>query len=187
MAQGRSRRVRGACRCRGAWGGRGASACKSCMIRSAGVGVVAALGQVQRSSPVHGWWWERVGHQETRTCSKWHGRGRRGRWGGRGARRRMGGKCGVSAWAVGGGGGAGVGGGVAVRCHVAGWWPQVRVSRGGSSTVEATSSCRLAACARVQTGSGSGCGVAGGRWRGSAERWAQPTKASGGGHHQRCF
>ena len=39
-----SRRARGACRCSAASGGRGASACKSGMRRSAGCGGVAAMG-----------------------------------------------------------------------------------------------------------------------------------------------
>ena len=52
------------------------------------------MGQGRRFLPVHGWWWEHVRHHETRTDSKWRGRGRRGRWGGRGARWRLGGKCG---------------------------------------------------------------------------------------------
>ena len=86
-----------------------------------------------------------------------------------------------------GDGGAEVSAGVAACRHVARWWPLTWESGGSSCSVKATTSCRRATCARVQTGTGSCSGVAGGRWRGSAERWAQPTKASGRGHHQRCL
>ena len=86
------------------------------------------LGQVQRSSHVHGRGCEHVSHPETRLVSKWRGRGRAVRRAGRG----RGGVWVENAcvpepgW---GGGGAEVAGVVAACCCLARWWPPTRLRR----------------------------------------------------------
>jgi hypothetical protein len=148
LHQRRSRRARGACRCRTARGARDRTESGE-RRRSWWEGVGGELRQVQRSSPVHRRLCEHVRHPETRPCSKWRhqpvkqqraGRGRGGVWV----------QNALSAGAVAGGGGAEVGGGVTALCYLAGRSHARWESRGSSCRVRASISCRRAACASVE-------------------------------------